>query len=148
MLIFEIFYACLWNSSFKSLKIVFSIVGSSHSRTWYRERKECANKLLSYFNKDRVPLHHMIVEVIYFIFSYMYAKFYLSDYVRLPLPNARVSHYWNRLRFDFHRTLQITTVKYASSFGSRHRVTIWKTWSYDQGPDLIFFAHIKCHIIY
>lgn len=33
--------------------------------TYYRERKECANKLLSYTNKDRVPLFHMVVEVMF-----------------------------------------------------------------------------------
>ena len=33
--------------------------------TYYRERKECASKLLSYYNKDKVPLFHMIVECMF-----------------------------------------------------------------------------------
>ncbi|CAG5088532.1 Oidioi.mRNA.OKI2018_I69.PAR.g11876.t2.cds [Oikopleura dioica] len=37
--------------------------------TYYRERKECATRLLSYSNKSKVPIYHMIVEV---IFSYIF----------------------------------------------------------------------------
>ncbi|CBY43696.1 unnamed protein product [Oikopleura dioica] len=33
--------------------------------TFYRERKECAVRLLSYSNKSKVPIYHMIVEIMF-----------------------------------------------------------------------------------
>jgi len=114
--------------------------------TYYRERKECASKLLSYYNKDKVPLFHMIVECMFGsmfrlpdspTIDIAYATIFIELCKLQPQNMPQVLALATELLFERLDTMSKTaTDRFINWFG-HHLSNFQFRWSWDEWADCL-----------
>jgi len=113
---------------------------------YYRERKECASKFLSYVNKDRVPLFHMIVEVMFAsmfrlpeapMIDIAYATIFIELCKLQPSNMPQVLALATELLFERLDTMTKPAIDRFISWFGHHLSNFQFRWSWDEWADCL-----------
>lgn len=114
--------------------------------TYYRERKECANKLLAYCNKERVPLFHMIVEIMFAsmfrlpeapMIDNAYATIFIELCKLQPSNMPQVLALATELLFERIDTMTKSAVDRFINWFGHHLSNFQFRWSWDEWADCL-----------